>query len=558
MIEKQLSIGISDYKKIIENNNYYVDKTLLIKEILEKASEVILIPRPRRFGKTLNISMLRYFFEKTNESNAHLFINTEIWQYELIKLQQGQFPVIYLTFKDVKSSNWSDAYNQIKNLIRNEFSRHESTISSGLSEFQLKFYKKILNDDATKADFSNSLLFLSELLYNHYQKKVIFLLDEYDAPINAAYSNGFYDDMVKFMSSFLPAVLKDNRFLERGILTGILFLAKAGIFSGLNNLDVFNTTDSAFEDKFGFTELEVKKLLNDYEQNALYEDLKNWYNGYTFGKLKGIYNPWSVIQCVEKKGELKLYWVNTSENLLIKEILAKASRAVKSELESILQNHDITKTIEDSVILPELEFNGDVIWSLLFYSGYLTYDSCRLISGKKVCSLKIPNNEIRQLYFDLIKLIFTQSITKGQTSELLKAIIDGDVFVFQELLQNFIINSMSVYDIPVTEAERSYHLFVLGLLVALSDQYEIKSNRESGYGRYDIMLIPKQKNKIGIVIEFKKVIPGETLETAAQKALEQIENKNYAQELISKSVKEILKYGVAFEGKKVFVKLAKN
>lgn len=557
MAEKKLPIGLSDYKELIQANYYYVDKTLFIKEFIDTPAKVILIPRPRRFGKTLNISMLRYFFEKTDQKKEFLFSDKKIWQYEDVKIHQGQYPVIYLTFKDIKSNDWELAYNDIAKLIQNEFDRHSRFLLPKLSEFELKQYKSILDGNANQSDIQDSLLFLSKLLFQYEDKKVIFLLDEYDTPIHTAYTNGYYDQMIKFMGTLLSKVLKDNVFLERGLLTGILYLAKAGIFSGLNNLDVYNVTDTKFEDKFGFTGDQIKEILLYYDQFKIYEDLKYWYNGYNFGNCTQLYNPWSVIQCIDKNGAFKLYWVNTSENSLIKELIAKADQTGKKEFEDILNNKPLIKTIDDSVILPDLKSFGNAIWDLLLYAGYLTYTTCDLaISGKKQCSLKIPNNEIRQLYIDLIKSIFTQSITSNQASELLKAIVTGETETLQELLQSFVINSMSTYDIPSSEPEKSYHLFILGLLVGLMDNYEIKSNRESGYGRYDIMLIPKKLNQTGVIIEFKKVSSGETLEIAAQKGLEQIEHKNYAQELKSRSVQNIVKYGIAFEGKKVLVKKA--
>lgn len=550
---KKLPLGLSDFKTVIEDNYYYVDKSLLIKELLETPGQVILIPRPRRFGKTLNLSMLKYFFGISNTDNKHLFQNTYIGKEKKYMELQGQYPIIYLTFKDVKENNWESSYKKIREVIAKEFEHHLMTIQKNLSAHKLTEYMSIITKDADIEVYSRSLLDLTNLLSLHYNnQKVIILIDEYDAPIHAGFTHGFYNEIIQFMRSLLTSALKDNQYLEKGVLTGILRTAKEGIFSGLNNLSVYTLLDTEFEDKFGFTEQEVKQLLTDWEMRDQLPEIQAWYNGYKFGNIT-IYNPWSLLSCVSKKGTLKPYWLNTSDNQIIKKLISLASSEVKEELELLLNKKEIEKEITEAVIFPGIENNSKALWSLLLFSGYLTYSSCKLVIGKTYCNLTIPNQEIEILYKELITEVFERTLTSHKVNIMLRALTTGDMDTFQILLQEFLINSISMYDLPSNEPEKTYHLFVLGLLIFLSDQYQVKSNRESGLGRYDIMLIPKDITKLGIVIEFKKTAPKETLEMAAQRALEQIKEKQYALELKNCGIKYIKLIGIAFEGKNIFV-----
>ncbi len=548
---KKLPIGTSDFKKLINEDYYYVDKTLFIKELIESSGEVLLIPRPRRFGKTLNLSMLRYFFEKTETDTSILFAHTEIWKHEEYKKLQGKNPVIFLTFKDIKESDWHKAYESFRIIIAKEFKRHESALLPTLSDFHRKTYQAILEQNASEVVYTQSLSLLTELLYNHYQKKVIVLLDEYDAPIHAGYNNGYYNEATQFMRSLLTAVLKDNSYLERGVLTGILRTAKEGIFSGLNNLKVCSLLDNAFQDKFGFSQFEVEQFLKDYNHLNSLDDVQQWYNGYTIGTTT-IYNPWSLLMYSDNQWRLQPYWVNTSDNQIIKKLVTLSDSEVKADLELLLSGATVTKIVDEAIIFPGIEDNAQAVWSLLLFSGYLTYTSCKLERGKSYCNLTIPNEEVKILYETFIQEIIESMLTKTKFKSFLTAIISGDIETFSLLLQEFIVNSMSFYDLPNDEPEKSYHLFVLGLLVLLADTYQIKSNRESGYGRYDIMLIPHDKNKLATIIEFKKVST-ESLEKTAQNALEQITAKQYAQELKALGITHIKALGIAFQGKKVLV-----
>ncbi len=550
---KLVPIGVSDYKKIVEGGYYYVDKTLLVKEVL-RHGEVILITRPRRFGKTLNLSMLRYFFEKSESGNEHLFATTAIRNEPDYQLM-GQFPVISLSFKSIKETTWELCYDTFALIIAQEFDRHIYLLSSeSLRPSEKKLFQKIQDREASIVDLKHSLQFLAELLSRHYNKKVIVLIDEYDVPVQSAYVHGYYHQAIDFLKTLLTAVLKDSTILEKSVLTGILTLAKAGIFTDLNNLDVINLTHAPMADLFGFTHNEVQELLKYYGLEDEATAIKEWYDGYTFGMIDKIYNPWSALKCVQAQGALRMYWANTSDNVLVKKLIARAPMDIKSDLELVLNGVPVEHTIEETIIFPDLEYRSELVWSLLLFTGYLTSSSYELKEGKVICSLIIPNTEIRYLYTDMLKNIFQESVLGGQVENLLRAIIEGETDIFEKLLASFVLNSMSVYDLPSNEPEKSYHLFVLGLVVALSDRYEIKSNRESGLGRYDIMIIPKKADLPAIIMEFKIVRQGETLEIAAQRALDQIQEKRYAQELHAKGISQIREYGIAFQGKKIYVK----
>ena len=553
---KSLPIGISDYKEVVTKDYYFVDKTLLIQELLDIKYKVYLLCRPRRFGKTLNLSMLKYFFEKTEKSNAHLFTNKKIWQNEHYRSEQGKYPVIFISFKDVKSDNWESAYQHILDLIMIEFEYHEQFLLPKLTARQAKKYSMIADGQASQVTYASSLLFLSELLFAHYGQEVVVLLDEYDTPIHAAYKYNYYDKMVNFIKTLFSKVLKDNKCLKSGVLTGILRTAKEGIFSDLNNLYVCTMLSDEFSDKFGFTQEEVEVFMLERKVPVSIEDIKNWYDGYRVGEETLIYNPWSILNCASKHGKLITYWANTSSNDLIKDLIARADGITKTELELLLSDTPITKTIDEAFTFAGINQMGSSLWSLLLFSGYLTFNQRILTdSGEYSCSLILPNHEIKALYKKLINQIFTQAIGNfAYLQELFDALITGKTHSVEELLQKFIITSISSFDIPDSESEKSYHMFVLGLLVALEGEYAVRSNRESGYGRYDVMLIPHDKSKTGVVIEFKNA-KRQTLEQAADDGLAQIQDKKYAQELRAQGIKNIMGYGIAFVGKEL---LAKN
>jgi len=549
---KQLPIGITDFKKLIEGDYYYVDKTLLIKELLEKRHEVTLLPRPRRFGKTINLSMLNYFFSNTEQAE-HIFTNTAIAQHPDFMAHQGKYPAIFISFKDVKVSRYTKAFQHIGELLAKEFNRYKEILLPILSEHEDVVYNAILAEKASEVQLETSLKYLSDLLHRHYQKKVIILLDEYDAPIHAAFTHGYYKEVVELIRNLFSAALKDNNNLEMGVLTGILRTAKEGIFSGLNNLNVCTILQKDFSDKFGFTQPEVDELLAAYDLINKGDEIKQWYNGYRFAGTT-IYNPWSLLTCVDRKGEVDAYWANTSDNALIKKILLHAPIHMQMQLEQLLRNQDIEEVVEEAFLLPSIDTDETMLWSLLVFSGYLTITGRRLVQEEIRYQITIPNREVRGIFKKFLKEALRKPLELATIHILYESLAQGDGVVFEQIIQEYVLNSISMFDLPKNEAEKSYHLFVLGLLVTLSDTYDVVSNRESGYGRYDIMLVPKDLTKRGIIIEFKRTLPKETLEIAATKALEQIYAKQYAQELKKRGVHLITAFGIAFKGKEVLLK----
>ncbi|MBA2369225.1 MAG: AAA family ATPase [Candidatus Protochlamydia sp.] len=554
-MHKRLPIGVSDFKKVIEYDYAYIDKTLFIQELIEHGTEVALIPRLRRFGKTLNLSMLRYFFEKGKEDTSYLFKNLKIWQIEKYRDLQGQFPVIFISLKDVKHDSWNKTFSSLRELIAAEYERHNYLLEgNSLTVKEKMLYHKIVFEEDGETLIEKSLLLLSEWLYRYHHKRVVLLIDEYDTPAHAAYIGKYYDTLIGFLRNWLSAGLKDNLYLERGVLTGILRIAKESIFSGLNNISTFTILHDTFSDKFGLLESEVKQLLDEYGLSEKLSDVRKWYNGYRIGSCTNIYNPWSVLNCIANKGALEPYWVNTSENALIKQLIAQGTDDFKADMEQLLKGGIIEKNIEDGIVFSQLSQSPIAVWSLLLFCGYLTLD--QKPSYGAPCHLRIPNKEVSELYRSIIIDWFEKSIHEHKYHMLLNSLITGDIDTFSQLFQEFMISSVSVFDVPSAESEKIYHGFILGMLIGLRDRYEIKSNRESGLGRYDVLLIPKNPNDLGIVMEFKKIGRFEktTLEAAVESALKQIEDKQYAQELIDRGIQRILYLGFAFEGKEVLIR----
>lgn len=554
-MQKPLPIGISDFKKLIDGHYAYVDKTLLIEELVENGTEVALIPRLRRFGKTLNLSMLRYFFEKGKEDTSYLFKDLKIWKNDKYRALQGQFPVIFITLKDVKHSSWQKTFISLRELIGKEFHRHSYLLEGTvLTDTEKEDYLRIIRRDDGETIIENSLLLLSEWLCRYHNKRVVLLIDEYDAPAHAAYLGEYYDTLIDFLRNWLSAGLKDNIFLERGVLTGILRIAKESIFSGLNHISTFTILNETFSDKFGLLESEVKELLDDYGLIERLSDARNWYNGYRVGSSTNIYNPWSVLNFIANKGTLAPYWVNTSENTLMKQLITQGTDDLKADLEHLLKGGIIEQEIDDGVVFSKLHPNPKAVWSLLLFCGYLTLDQVPYYGTP--CHLRIPNLEVYELYKSMILDWFNQSLHKHKYQLLLSSLTTGDIDTFSQLFQEFMFSSVSVFDVPFAESEKIYHGFILGMLIGLNDRYEVKSNRESGLGRYDVMLIPKNKKSLGIIMEFKKIGRFEktTLEEAVESALKQIEERHYAQELVDRGIQRILYLGFAFEGKEVLIR----
>ena len=556
---KNIAIGKSDFKSLIEGNYYYVDKTLFIKEIINGA-DVSLITRPRRFGKTLNLSMLEYFFDVNNDTK-HIFKGLNIQKEEEFK-HLNQYPVIFLTFKDIKSNNFDEC-------MQNIYSEINSTIY--FKEDELKKYKdslnneeyfvleNIMNNKASKLEYKKFLKVYSKFLYLKHNKEVVILIDEYDTPIHYAYTKGYYQDLIDFLRDFLSAGFKDNKYLFRGVMTGILRVAKESIFSGLNNLGVYTLLDDKFSDKFGFTIDETKKFLEDYGLIDKFEIVMNNYNGYTIGE-EIILNPWSIINYIADGGKYpKLYWANTSSNELIKDLISKSSLTFKKNLENFVQNKVVKHIeIDTNIVFAELDRNDVYIYSLLFFAGYLKCVNKYIdieSAGEVYCDLLPTNKEVLVIYKKIILSWLRDSYRNEDLEVLLNALINLDIKMFERMLSDFILKFLSYYD-TAKNIEAVYHAFLLGLLVSLND-YEIISNSESGYGRFDIMILHKKDtSKPVIIMELKTLdeFEEETKDKALNSALKQIEEKQYETLPQKRGYKNIYKLAVVFDGKRVWVK----
>ncbi|MCP4108282.1 MAG: AAA family ATPase [Desulfobacteraceae bacterium] len=557
--KRPLPIGFSDFKEVRENGCYYIDKTLFIKEITKASAKVLLIPRPRRFGKTLNLSMLRYFYEKTGKNQnacdedifeTHLFKGLSVCNEDIFETHRERYPLIWLTFKDAKELDWKAMYRKLTNILRDEFLRHNILLKSDiLEQTEQDYFEAILNRKAELPDYTDALRYLSDFLRRYHNERVVILIDEYDTPIHSAYAGGYYKEVVSFMRNLLSGGLKDNEHLFKGVVTGILRVAKESIFSGLNNLDVFTLLDEEFNSSFGFTDEEVRLLLKDYGLSDRYDEVSEWYNGYLFGG-EIIYNPWSVLSYVNRKSvKARPYWVNTADTGMIDDLATRGGRELREELGHLLEGA-ITKPVYDNIAMRDLDKRDDLLWSFLLFSGYLKiveeidYDVYRL---------QIPNQEVRTIYERMVRTWFTDKVEFNRLETMLKALEDGNVKLFEQILREVVLQIMSYHDFSGTP-EKVYHALVTGMLVWMSGKYEIRSNRESGYGRYDLMLKPKDTAKQGIIIEFKKVYEDDSPEDVLEEALNQIEDKKYVAELEGGGIKNILKIAVVFRGKELWVK----
>ncbi|MCX6581363.1 MAG: AAA family ATPase [Candidatus Aminicenantes bacterium] len=573
---KKLPVGESDFKKIIAENYYYVDKSLFIKEILDRGDTILLIPRPRRFGKTLNLSMLKYFYDCCPETIApsspsrenkqpgpgntykSLFDSLAISKAGPQYLEKmGRHPVIFLTFKNIKESDWKSCWSKIKELIQDEYVKHDYLLDSPLIKpTEKKFFKKIINLRGDEGNYENSLEKLLIFLNRYYGERAVILIDEYDAPVHAGFNNGYYDKIINFTRNFLGGGLKDTgQYLEKSIITGIMRIAKESIFSGLNNPGVYTLLSEEFDDKFGFTEKEVETLLADFNVLDMYDRVQQWYNGYKFGNTI-IYNPWSIINFLASAGkELKPYWINTSDNQVVDSLLSKGGKELKKELEALIRGESIEKAIDENIVLKNIFNREDVLWSFLLMGGYLKYTQKRRheTSGKMYYYLTIPNMEVKTTYYQIVDNFFSKKIENDKLEIMLKALIEGDIDVFEEIFADYVAASMSFFDMA-GDPEKVYHAFVMGLLLWLAPDFQVKSNRESGYGRYDIMIIPGDVSKLGYVIEFKKVRKNETVESAVASALKQMNDLQYETELVERGIKNIKKLAIVFNGKEVTIK----
>ena len=557
-----IPVGISDFEKIRGNGFYYIDKSGLIAEILETNAEVTLITRPRRFGKTLGMSMLENFFD-IRKNSKKLFEGLDIWKEEKYREIQGTYPVIFLSFAKIKQNNYKDAVASIKRGICDEIQKHMFLKDwEGLTDEEKNNLKSVTYrmDDVTAQEAINNL---SNYLSRYYGKKVIILLDEYDTPMQEAYVNGYWEELVSFTRSLFNSTFKTNPYLERAIMTGITRVSKESIFSDLNNIVVVTTTSSQYESAFGFTEQEVFAALDEQGISDKKEEVKIWYDGFTFGDKKDIYNPWSIINLLKFK-KFETYWADSSSNELVNELIRTGSAEIKKTMETLISGGIVEKNIDEQIVFQQLSKDKDAIWSLLLASGYLRIEAFRTQGrlNKKIYSLKLTNFETKQMFGRMIEQWFTGQDVRY--SEFIKALINGDIESMNIYMNKVTLKTISYFDTGNSpsdeEPERFYHGFVLGLIVDQIDNYIITSNRESGYGRYDIMLEPIDKENTkypAIIIEFKVINQRKenTLEETVKAALKHIEDKNYDTELIKRGIKKenIRHYGFAFMGKKVLI-----
>ncbi|RHO72654.1 hypothetical protein DW083_08605 [Parabacteroides sp. AF48-14] len=559
MDRKKLPIGISDYKELIDEDYYYVDKTDFIRQIIEEGSKITLLPRPRRFGKTLNLSTLRYFFERT-EGNIYrpLFNGKNIEQWKDFDRYQGKYPVILVTLKDCKGDTFEATLSQIKIQMQQEFARHRYLLNDELSELDRLWFNQVLMLQADEVMIQNSLLFLSGLLATHWGTPPLVLLDEYDTPIHVAFDKGYYDRMIGFMRNFMSLVFKDNTDIFRGIITGILRVSKESIFSGLNNIDVDTILELPMCTSFGFTQEETDQMLTDYLLDAQKDEVKNWYNGYLFGD-QTVYNPWSVLSFINKGGVLAPYWVNTGSDVLLRHLLADGPSQIRMGVESLIQGEPIRSVINDKLAFPDLLSEASNIWSFMLFSGYLkATDPVKNNDDLMEYTLQVPNREVRTVFFTIIRSWINNGPVKNDRLELmLQALKEKNMPIFQRILNDFVVNTLSYYDTSGREPEKVYQAFLLGMLVS-SGAYEVSSNRESGLGRYDILLRPRDLSLQGVIMELKLYDPvyDESVESVLDSALQQIEDKQYAATLRAAGVTDILKMAITFDGKRVWVKMA--
>ena len=553
---RPLPIGVSDYVRA-QSDYYYVDKTLLIKEFLDQKPLVSLFTRPRRFGKTMNMDMLRVFFEISDEDTSKYFVDKAIWKCgEEYHKHQGKYPVIFLTFKDVKYDSWESTVAKIRGLLQNEFGRHQELLSSSkLAEYEKVYFLKVLNGEASEVEMSEALEKLSQMLAAHYGKAPIIIIDEYDTPIQEGYSKDFYDEIIGFMRNFFSGAFKDNKNITYGFLTGILRIAQESIFSGLNNLTVNSVMDNEYDEFFGFTSSEARKMLEYYGVADKEDELKDWYDGYLFGSAE-IYNPWSVINYISRGCIPQAYWVNTGKNEVLEDVLTIATDDITERLYALLRGEKVVARIDQNVVYRSLAEDPANIYSLLLVAGYLKTPKKELqADGAYLCEVSIPNREIASVYKSeiLSHLMQIGAITRTTANMVAESLYVNDIRKLQKAISDYMDKSISFYD---AGAERFYHGLTLGLIALLDNQYKIKSNRESGDGRYDISIFPREKKYPGIIMElkWKSGLETDELEELSMEALSQIDEKRYDLELKEDGVDNVIKLGIAFSGKKVVIK----
>ena len=558
---RTIGIGIQSFDKIRERNSFYIDKTGFIREWWESGDDVTLITRPRRFGKTLNMSMVQEFFSIEYAHRADLFENLDIWKDEKYRRLQGTYPVISLSFAGVKEKDYQNARKKICQLLTKLYAENAFLLESNLLYETDKAYFRRVCENMDDSDASLALSQLCDFLKRYYEKNVIILLDEYDTPMQEAYVNGYWDELVAFTRNIFNSAFKSNPYMERAIMTGITRVSKESIFSDLNNLKVVTTTSDEYATSFGFTQEEVISALDECGYGDMQEQVRAWYDGFVFGQHRDIYNPWSILNFLDT-GKIGTYWANTSSNSLIGKLLKEGSSSIKTNFEQLLKGKSIQYPIDEQIVYEQLTFNEDAIWSLLLASGYLKvlqYEPMEMTENDPVYELAITNMEVRRMFRGMVQGWF-KSI-KTEYNSFIEALLKGDLDTMNAYMNRIVLQAFSYFDtandLLGEQPERFYHGFVLGLIVELDEEYIISSNRESGFGRYDVALEPKDKTKNAVIIEFKVFNPRKekTLEDTVHTALEQIEEKKYETALITRGIpkERIYKYGFAFEGKNVLI-----
>lgn len=558
-----VSVGRQDFEKLREKNNFYIDKTRFLVDWWRADDEVTLITRPRRFGKTLNMSMAEKFFSIENAGKGRLFEGLKVWEDKDFRKLQGSYPVISLSFANVKEREYASAVERICQILAGLYQEHRFLLdSSGLSEEEKKIFRSV-SVHMPEVTASMSLHWLSKFLYSHYGKKVIILLDEYDTPMQEAYVNGYWQEMVSLIRSMFNAAFKTNPYLERAIMTGVTRISRESVFSDLNNLEVVTTTSEKYADSFGFTEKEVFRALDEYGMSDRKEEVKRWYDGFAFGRYKDIYNPWSVLNFLDK-GKVAPYWADSSSNSLVGKLIQEGSRELKTIFERLLQGETVIEEIDEQIAYNQLDDNEQAIWSLLLASGYLKVRSMKeYISDygqwKEKYELELTNFEVKIMFHNMVRSWFVSA--SANYSDFIKALLTADVKAMNTYMNKVALTTFSYFDTGKhpsgEEPERFYHGFVLGLMVELADRYILTSNRESGFGRYDVMLEPRNPTDDGMILEFKVQDSDEEKELSdtVKEALAQIDRQRYDTMLIEKGIPEdrIRKYGFAFSGKKVLI-----
>ena len=554
MKHKPLPIGVEDFKRLVDNGYYFIDKTLMIKELLENKETVNLFTRPRRFGKTLNMSMLQRFFEATEKSNAYLFDGLKIAAYPEYMAYQGQYPVISISLKSMKRASYQEAYFEYVKLLSDEFERHEIILQSdAVSEEDKLEFQKIKKRIAEPKEYNSAVKLLSKCLQKVYQKNVIILIDEYDVPLENAYHEGFYDDMTNLIRSCFESALKTNPSLEFAVLTGCLRVSRESIFTGLNNLKTYSITKNKFSQYFGFTQEEMQEILQNFSLEQYAETIAKWYDGYRFG-LTEIYNPWSVLNCIDSYLQNDMvacepYWSNTSSNRIVKRLIEESNERTKSMVEELINGTPIHTQIFEDVTYGTIDVNQDYIWSFLLFTGYLKIISCETVGDETYYDMVIPNVEIKSIYKNTIRSWFIDHINRDNRTDILESVIHADAEKLEDLLCTWLTNTISCFD----EQENYYHGFVTGLVSGFNG-YMVVSNRESGNGRFDLVVKQRSRWHHAAILEFKVVEKYNQMTKACEDALRQIEEKDYEASLRDEQYENIAKLGICFCQKRCRVK----